>query len=245
MFSLRLDRIHVILVNPAIAGNIGAVARLLKNFDISSIILVNPSVSPLNPNALAQAREAKDIVYQASIFKDLKTALAPFNYAIATTTRRRYKRNKVFLKEILPFLISLSQKNEIALVFGPERTGLTNKDLDLCHSIITIPTSNLYPSLNLAQAVAIILYELYSCSLIDNVLEELACLATVDQLEEMYEHLISSLAKIDFVLGGEKKRTYRILKRLFGKIFLTPNDIRIIRGICHQIDLFTSGKRFT
>ncbi|RKX64244.1 MAG: hypothetical protein DRP41_05110 [Thermodesulfobacteriota bacterium] len=242
MYSLKLDSFHVVLVAPAIAGNIGATARILKNFNINSLILVNPLASPLHPEALAHAKGAKDILSQASVFQDLRDAIAPFHYIVGTTARIRHKRPVLFLREILPFLTSLSQQNEIALVFGPERTGLTNEALDLCHSIITIPTSSKHSSLNLAQAVAVVLYELYYHHLEGRVAQALPPLAKTQELDKMYEHLINSLSKIGFVLGGEKKHTYRVMKRLFNKIPLTVTDMKVIRGICHQIDWFASVK---
>lgn len=242
MYSLKLDSFHVVLVAPAIAGNIGATARILKNFNINSLILVNPLASPLHPEALAHAKGAKDILSQASVFQDLRDAIAPFHYIVGTTARIRHKRPVLFLREILPFLTSLSQQNEIALVFGPERTGLTNEALDLCHSIITIPTSSKHSSLNLAQAVGVVLYELYYHQIEGKVSQALPLLAKTEELEEMYKHLINSLSKIGFVLGGEKAHTYQVMKRLFGKVPLTVSDVKVIRGICHQIDWFTSIK---
>jgi len=242
MYSLKLDRLHVVLVAPAIAGNIGATARILKNFNIKSLVLVNPLVSPLHPEALSRAKGAKDVLYQALVFQNLRDAIASFHYIIGTTARTRYKRPALFLREILPLLTSLSQKNEIALVFGPERTGLTNEALDLCHSIITIPTSSKHSSLNLAQAVAVVLYELYYHQIEGKVSQALPLLAKTEELEEMYKHLINSLSKIGFVLGGKKAHTYQVMKRLFGKLPLTVSDVKVIRGICHQIDWFASIK---
>jgi len=235
MHRLRLDSIHVILVGPAIAGNIGATARVLKNFGVKALILVKPEVSPLHPEALARASKAQDILYNTLVFDSLEEALAPFHYVVGTTARTRYKRSIVFPREIAPVLTALSCQNKIALLFGPERTGLTNEALDMCHSLITIPTAPEHPSLNLAQAVGVILYELFCHSLTGSVSQCLPRLATSQELEAMYRHLLEALSPVGFVVGGKKGHTYRVLKRLFSKIPLTESDVRVIRGICRQI----------
>lgn len=235
MHRLRLDSLHVILVRPAVAGNIGATARVLKNFGVKTLILVKPEVSPLHPEALARACKAQDILYKAAIFDSLEQALAPFHYVVGTTARRRYKRNMVFPREIAPFLTALSCKNKIALLFGSERTGLSNEALDMCHSVMTIPTAPEHPSLNLAQAVGVVLYELFCHTLTGSVSQCLPRLATSQELETMYSHLIEALSPVGFVLGGRKGHTYRVLKRLFNKMPLTASDVKVMRGICRQI----------
>lgn len=241
MYFLRLSKFHVILVNPAISGNVGSVARILKNFGIDKLILVNP-VFYLRSEALARATNAKDILYKAILYSSLEEALASFSYVVGTTARVRYKRTVFSPREIAPFLTAISQENDIALVFGPERTGLKNTDLDLCQAIITIPTSSKHPSLNLALAVGIVLYELFCHALGNGISYKLPRLATSKEVEAMYAHLINSLSKIGFVLGGERGHTYRVLKRIFSKIPLTSSDIKVIRGICRQIDWYV-GKR--
>ncbi|HDD35381.1 MAG TPA: RNA methyltransferase [Candidatus Desulfofervidus auxilii] len=239
MYSFCLSHLHVVLVHPAIAGNIGAIARVLKNFDVNSLILVNPT-SYLCREALNRATRAKDVLYKAYIYSSLKEAIAPFSYVVGTTARKRYKKISLSPREIAPFLTAISQENEIAIVFGPERTGLRNMDLELCQAIMTIPTSK-YSSLNLAMAVGIVLYELFGYAQKGSVSYKLSRLATSKQIEAMYAHLMTSLSKIGFVLGGEMGHTYRVLKRLFNKIPLTENDVKVIRGICHQIDWYVEN----
>jgi len=242
MHRLRLENVGVILVRPAIAGNIGATARVLKNFGLSSFILVDPQTSPSHPEAIARASGATDVLEKVVVYTDLETALAPFQYVVGTTCKKRYKKTRYFPREIAPLLTAISQQNKIALLFGPERTGLTNADLNYCHTLITIPTAPAHPSLNLSHAVAVVMYELFCQAMGGGVSWSMPSLATAAQLEAMYGHLIQSLSKIGFVLGGEKGHTYRVLKRLFSKIPLTEADVRVIRGICRQIDWFSQQK---
>ncbi|MCD6320412.1 MAG: RNA methyltransferase [Candidatus Desulfofervidaceae bacterium] len=246
MHRLCLESLNVVLVHPANAGNIGATARVLKNFGVKTLILVKPKVSPLHPEALSRACKAQDILYNAVVFNSLEDALAPFHYVVGTTARARYKRSVVFPREIASYLTALSGKNKIALLFGPERTGLTNKVLDMCHALVTIPTAPEHSSLNLAQAVGVILYELFYHSLTGGASQRLPRLATSQELEAMYKHLIEALSPVGFVLGGKRGHTYRVLKRLFSKIPLTESDVRVIRGICRQIIWYVknSQKKF-
>jgi len=242
MHRLRLENVGVILVRPAISGNIGATARVLKNFGLSSFILVDPQTSPSHPEAIARASGATDVLEKVVVYTDLETALAPFQYVVGTTSKKRYKKARYFPREIVPLLTAISQQNKIALLFGPERTGLTNVDLNYCHTLITIPTAPTHPSLNLSHAVAVVMYELFCQAIGGGISWSMPPLATATQLEAMYGHLIQSLSKIGFVLGGKKGHTYRVLKRLFSKIPLTEADVRIIRGICRQIDWFAQQK---
>ncbi len=241
MYRLRPENIGVILVRPAIAGNIGAVARAIKNFGFKHLILVAPQASPTHPEAIARASGADDILREAAIYDDLESAASNFHYLVGTTAKKRYKQTRYFPREIAPLLTAISQQNKIALIFGPERTGLTNTETIHCHTLITIPTAPIHPSLNLSHAVAVVLYELFT-QVSQGISWCMPPLASTSQLEQMYEHLMNSLEKIGFVIGGPKGHTYRVLKRLLGKIPLTEADVKIIRGICHQIDWFANQK---
>ena len=238
MYTFNLSSLEIILVEPQIPGNVGAVARVLKNFGVNSLCLIRPCPF-LTREAISRASKAEDILYRAKLFSSLEDALSNCQYVVTTTARRRYKISLLTPREIAPFLSAMSQENRIALVFGPERSGLKNEELALGHISITIPTDASYPSLNLAQAVGIVLYELFlqtKCG----ISQKFPRLATGAQLSAMYKHLMEVLDKIGFVQKGQEEHTELVIRRLFSKIPLEEKDIQVIRGICRQIDWYTS-----
>lgn len=236
MYSLNLPSLKLILVEPQIPGNVGAVARVLKNFGIKSLYLVRP-YSFLSKEALSRASRAEDILYRAKLFSSLEDAISDCEYIVTTTARKRYKVSTLAPREVAPLLSAISQNNRIGLVFGSERSGLKNKELLLGHISITIPTDTSHPSLNLAQAVGIVLYELFLQTRY-GVSQKFPKLATGSQLNAMYAHLMDVLDKIGFVKKEGEEHTLFVIKRVFNKIPLEEGDVRVIRGICRQINWY-------
>ncbi|KPQ36491.1 MAG: tRNA/rRNA methyltransferase [Phormidesmis priestleyi Ana] len=164
--QLSLAGIRIILVAPAGPLNVGSTARVMKNFGLSQLVLVNPQCDPLSEEALQMAVHAKDVLSAAKIVETIPDALSGCTYAIATTARQRGFNAPLDLPEIaLPTLISPSPDGDpisnTALLFGPEDRGLSNTELSYAQRFIKIPSSPIYSALNLAQAVAICCYELY------------------------------------------------------------------------------------
>lgn len=243
MYSLNLSSLKLILVEPQTPGNVGAVARVLKNFGVKSLYLVKPH-SFLSKEAISRASKAEDILYQAKLFSSLEDAVSNCQYIVTTTARKRYKIPTLTPREVAPWLSAISQNNSIGLVFGPERSGLKNKELLLGHISITIPTNNTsYPSLNLAQAVGIVLYELFLQTRYGGVSQRFPKLATGSQLNAMYAHLMDVLDKIGFAKKEGKEHTLFVIKRVFNKIPLEEEDIQVIRGICRQINWYISKNK--
>jgi len=150
-----------ILVNPAVPGNVGAAARALKTMGISAMRLVNPC-DHLSHEARMLAHASNDILESALVFDDLADAISDCDLVIGTTSRRRTIRNRFVLLNQLPEIIRSkgAALGKVAVVFGSEESGLSNRDANLCHVLSTIPMAIKYPSLNLAQAVMVYAYEL-------------------------------------------------------------------------------------
>src|SRR5271166_2369893 len=154
------DRFAFVLYRPQSAGNIGAAARALKNMGFEDLRLVAPGTLK-SREAAAMAVHADDVLAHATIYPELADAIADCSIAVGTTSRRGgYRSRAVPLRAAAVELDALAGANKIALVFGREDRGLTNRELKLCHRLVTIPTAPEYPSLNLAQAVMVVAYEL-------------------------------------------------------------------------------------
>lgn len=157
--------IRVILVEPHYAGNIGSVARLIKNFGIHELVLVNPLAYHLSEEAFTWAVHAKDVLERALIFKTLEEALKDASVVVGTTAKpneKMVRRTPVEPRKMAEILTPYWFSEEVAaIVFGREPSGLTNEELDLCDFIVTIPTTREYSAMNLSHSVAVILYELY------------------------------------------------------------------------------------
>src|SRR3990167_6641119 len=159
----NLDYIRIVLCNTSHNGNIGSAARAMKTMGISNLILVSPSITP-DDHSLALSCNAKDVVMNAKIVDTLDQALADTTIAFATTSRRReFNQHLLTPRESSrEILTAINNQKKVAVVFGCERSGLTIEQLEKCNRLLTIPGNPDYFSLNLANAVQIICYEIYS-----------------------------------------------------------------------------------
>ena len=163
-----MEKIRIVLVEPAGALNIGSIARVMKNMGLTQLVLVNPKCDPVGEEARQMAVHAQNILDRIVIAKDLPTALQGCQRAIATTARSRALPTLLESpKEALPWLIDPEVTS--ALIFGPEERGLSNQELNYGQRFVGIASNPDYPSLNLAQAVGICAYELYQASLNQNI----------------------------------------------------------------------------
>src|SRR5215510_14567087 len=180
-----LDNIRVVLVEPQHSGNIGAVARAMKNMALSRLVLVNPA-DHLAMEARMMAMHALDILQQAQVVDTLTQAIANAGYVVGTTRRLGKSRQaQQTSRSIAPLLLELAASNLIALVFGREDSGLSNDELACCHELISIPAHPTFGSLNLGQAVLLVCYELY----VNTVTQPSALvprLATTAEVERLY-----------------------------------------------------------
>jgi tRNA/rRNA methyltransferase len=232
--KMHLDSVCIILVRPKFPENIGSVARAMKNMGLGRLIVVN-GCSPLHANAYKLASGAEDILERAEEVFTLREAISELRCVVGTTSRRGKERDPDLTPEALvKKLIPLSQKNLIGLAFGSEKEGLTNEELSLCHLSVKIPSVESFPSLNLAQAVMVVSYELFRNAM--EVPKKEVQLAQAEQLERMLEHMEKTLLRIGFLDSKNPQRIMRVLRKLFGRSQMDEREVQILEGIWSQMD---------
>ncbi len=236
----------IILVHPKFPENIGAAARIAFNFGIAELIVVGPEHHERERMLKMATHKAAHLIEQLRYCASTAEAAAPFHFIVGTTARQGKKRlQDQSPREVMAQLAAVSPGNRIALMFGPESTGLSNEDLDLCQFASTIPTAG-FASLNLAQAVAIHCYELYTALNPD----PFAALPTSElansyDLEGMYGHIAEALSTIAFLRDTNHTYWMRNIRQFLGRMRLKKKETSMIRGICRKLLWYdrTSGKR--
>jgi tRNA/rRNA methyltransferase len=239
---VKAENTTIVLKGPKYAGNIGSVARCAKNMGIERIMVVSGRDLPVDEMKQMSTHFAADLIDQIEYFEDLGDALAGFEFVVGTTARLGSVRGPVVSpREMAASLIDLSQNNRVALLFGPEDTGLSNEDLRCCHGLVTIPTSQKLKSINLSHAVMILCYELFTAERgeLDVFTPRLAAVA---EIEGMYEQLKALLQKIGFLNPQNPEYWMMHIRRLFSRTRLFSRDVKIIRGICRQLDWYLEHK---
>lgn len=233
------ENISVVLVDTVQPGNIGSAARAMCNMGLSRLKLVNPR-GVLSSECLKMAGKAVDVVTGAGVFNSLGEALQDENVVVATTSSRdRAAKQRLFSpREIAPLVRQYAASQKVALVFGSEKRGLMDDHLALCQYLVTIPAHSGHPVLNLAQAVMVLAYEIYSCGEVD--LSPPAELASQQMREEMFEHVEKTLLRIGFLSSSNPGHIMNSVRRFLGKAELTPRDIQIVRGILSQVEWFAA-----
>lgn len=231
-----LDNIRIVLVNTSHPGNIGAAARAMKNMGLTKLVLVDPKEHP-GYEAYSRAAGADDVLGDAIVVSTLSEALNGCCWVMGTSARERTVEWPMMEpRECAKKSVKESESGEVALVFGRERSGLTNEELELCHALVRIPTNPEYSSLNLAAAVQVLCYELRVASLAEVVKQPVEksdsdSPATVDQVEGMYNHLSQMLEDIGFFGTNNPEIVMRRLKGLFSRTHITKREVNILRGI--------------
>jgi tRNA (cytidine32/uridine32-2'-O)-methyltransferase len=226
--------IRIVLVAPSHPGNVGAAARAMKNMALESLVLVRPKQFP-HPEATARASGADDVLSRARVVDSLGAALEGCGFVAATTSRERDQYFRVTdPREAAPRILAAARRSPAAVVFGAERTGLTNEELEAAHLLLRIPASVAYPSLNLAMAVQLVAYELYRARAAAARATEPAGvpLATARELEQLYAHFAQVLEEIDFHDRTESgAHLMSRIRRLLQRAELDHNEANILRGI--------------
>jgi tRNA (cytidine32/uridine32-2'-O)-methyltransferase len=230
--------IRIVLVGTTHPGNIGAAARAMKNMGLSDLALVNPRFFP-HEEATVRASGATDILDNALVVATLADALTDCVYVAGASARARtISWPSMGPRDCAERMINESENGKVAAVFGPEKTGLHNDDLDLCHTLLTIPTAPGFSSLNVAMAVQVLTYELRVASLLDAgpAFESEAPPATSGEMEHYYAHLERVLQDIHFLDPQNPRHLMRRLRRLFIRARPDKNEVNILRGILTAID---------
>jgi tRNA/rRNA methyltransferase len=230
-----LDNVSIVLMEPKYPENIGAAARCAINMGISKLIIVRREEPDREKMLKMATHKAAHLIDSLQHFQELEQALAPFSYVVGTTARQGRKRHienspRFIFDSLLPML----QDNQVALLFGPEHRGLTNEDLKYCQMTVTIPTAD-FSSLNLAQAVAILCYELYWTVMYSQKTTTFTPkLANNYQLQGMYEHVEEMLNRIGFLNTNDSTYWMRNIRHFLGRVGLRAKEAKIIRGFCRQ-----------
>jgi tRNA (cytidine32/uridine32-2'-O)-methyltransferase len=230
--------VRIVLVGTTHPGNIGAVARAMKNMGLTELVLVNPRHFP-HDDAAARASGAEDILSAARVTPSLADALQDCHYVAGASARARtIDWPTMTPRECARRLVSEGTRGTVAAVFGPEKSGLTNEDLDRCHALVTIPADPAFSSLNLAMAVQILCYELRMTKLNGSTAEpeRTVPLASGEELEYFYAHLEQVLTASGFLDPDNPRLLMRRLRRLFVRAAPDQNEINILRGILAALD---------
>jgi tRNA/rRNA methyltransferase len=232
------EHIAVVLNRPKYAGNIGSAARCAKNMGVERLMVVSDRDYPQEEIRQMSTHLAADVVDSIVYCRDLGEALAGFHYVVGTTARLGLARGPVMSpRDMAEQVIELSRKNDVALLFGPEDTGLTNEDLRYCQSVVSIPTSERFRSLNLSHAVMILCYEISMAEI--GVPERFTPkMASSRETEGMYGHIGALLQEIGFLNPENPEYWMMHIRRLFSRMRLSAREVRIIRGICRQLSWY-------
>ncbi|NEP57745.1 MAG: RNA methyltransferase [Symploca sp. SIO2G7] len=233
---MALAQIRIILVEPAGPLNVGAVARVMKNMGLSQLVLVNPQCEPLDIEARHMAVHGVDILETAQLVATIPAALTGCQRAIATTARPRALPTPLESpRSALPWL--LEAPVDSAVIFGPEYRGLSNVELNYAQRFVGIPANPEYPSLNLAQAVAVCCYELYQIAQEQSSPPTLPSFdaAPLEVLEGYYQHLEALLLQIGYLYPHTAPARLEKLRRLFNRAQPTAAEVAMLRGILHQM----------
>jgi len=226
--------IRIVLVAPSHPGNIGAAARAMKNMALGELVLVRPKQFP-HAEASARASSADDVVQSARVVGSLAEALAGCGFVAATTSRDRDQYFRVVdVREAAARIVSESRRAPAAVVFGAERTGLTNEELESAHALVRIPASAAYPSLNLAMAVLLVAYELFRARSSEALAAATAGppLAGAEEMARLYEHFAQVLEEIEFRDRTESgTHLMERIRRFLQRAELDQNEVNILRGI--------------
>ena len=230
--------IRIVLVGTTHPGNIGAVARAMKNMGLDELALVKPKHFP-HKDATARASGAVGVLKNALVVTSLREALTDCVYVAGASARpRTIEWPSMGPRECAQRLQLESEVGSVAAVFGPEKSGLHNDDLDLCHTLLTSPTDPDFSSLNLAMAVQVLCYELRVAGTVDAgpVVESEASPATAAEMEHFYTHLEQVMTDIKFLDTDNPRYLMRRLRRLFNRARPDKNEVNILRGLLTAVD---------
>ncbi|MCK9296218.1 MAG: RNA methyltransferase [Desulfobulbaceae bacterium] len=236
--------VSVVLVEPQGALNIGSVCRVMMNFGFTELRLVNPRADHLSKQARDMAVSARELLKNAGLFGSLTDALADCSLCLGTTRRfGKYRQDFLAPHEIAPLLASHASGVKTALVFGREDSGLTTAELGLCQFFVTIATDPALPSLNLAQAVAICLYELSRGRQAQAGEPGGSEPADSRSLESMYQHMRRTLVEAEYLDPQNPDHILHTFRRIFGRAGLDHREVRVLQGLWSRIDWLNSQRR--
>ena len=236
--------ICVVLVEPQGPLNIGSVCRSMANFGLSELRLVNPQADHLCHDARKMAVKATPILEQATLFESIQSALSDCHFSVATTRRiGKYRADLLDPAQAAQEVVTLSKVSKTALVFGREDHGLYTSELEKCQRLLTIPTHKNFPSMNLAQAVTLCLYEINNAQHKQNSNEKsIKKLASNELLESMLQHMRTTLLEVEYLDPQNPDHIIRSFRQIFGRAKLNEREVRMLHGLWRRID-WLDGER--
>ncbi len=249
--KIQLPDIRFVLVNTSHPGNIGGVARAMKNMCLDQLVLVDPQQYP-HSQATARASGADDVLNKAQVYQTLEEGLADCDLVFGASARlRKLSWPQVEPGEFVEMVYSQPVGTKIALVFGREHSGLTNEELERCHYLLNIPSNNDYSSLNIAAAAQVLAYEIYmrwyrtqsqgkgtdSQTNVTGIEQSLdgEPFASAQDMERFFEHLYEVLTQVGFLQAEHPRKMMRRLRRLFNRARMDRVELNILRGILTTI----------
>ncbi len=240
---MQTENIRTVLVETTHPGNIGAAARALKNMGLTRLSLVRPAHFP-HADATARASGADDLLARAAVHDSLEAAVADCHLVIGASARlRKLRWPQLDPRECAALVAREASRGDVALVFGRERSGLSNEELERCHYLVHIPCNPEFSSLNVAAAVQVLSYELMMASgqqsadaaEIAESVDPLDRPAGAEDLLRFYEHLEQVLVAVDFLDPAHPKHLMRRLKRLFNRAHPDLREVNILRGMLSAV----------
>jgi TrmH family RNA methyltransferase len=229
------DSVDIVLVRPSRAANVAAAARALKNMGLGSLVLVSPPRGIDHADARSLAYGAWDLLDSARLAPDLRAAVAGCTLVAATSARDEGRAATRTPREFAAEAAALAAGGRIAVVFGPESSGLLNEELALCQMRIRVPTHSAQPSLNLAQAVLLVAYELRLAALPAAAADEGVTRAAAGMVEEALDEMRDALLAIRYLNPENPDAILAELRALLLRAAVTPREVSLLRGMARQI----------
>ena len=232
-----LKNIRIVLVRPRGSGNIGSIARALKNFGATELAIVG-TARTRSFWARAMAVHGRDVLRDAKCYGTIREAVADCTLVVGTTCRGGlYRKHSQTPREVAPRIAAAARTSKVAVIFGPEDHGLSNQDLEPCQLLITIPAHPEYQSLNVAQAAVVCLYEIFIAALAGRETETIQR-ARAEDIERLYDLMRKTLLKIGFLDSENPEHMLLAFRRILGRAGLEETDVRIFTGLFRQIEWY-------
>lgn len=232
-----MTNLRVVLVRPRGSGNIGSVARVMKNFGARELAIVG-TARTRSFWARAMAVHGRDVLSEAKCYETIRDAIADCRLVVGSTARSGlYRDHSLSPRKAAAAIAAACHNGKVAFIFGPEDHGLSNKDLAACQLLVTIPTDSQYRSLNVAQAAVICLYEIFVASLTQTTPAPIQR-ARAEQIERLFDIMRVSLLKIGFLDSENPEHMLLAFRRFLGRAGLEDKDVRILTGMFRQIEWY-------
>ena len=239
----QLAGVRLVLVRPKYGENVGAAARVAHNMGIRQLVVVADELPEQAAMAKLATHHARELIDELLLVPSLAEAVAPCGWVVGTTARQG--RRRFFLenpRQMVEDLLPKLAHNRVALVFGPENQGLSNSEIELCNATVTIPTAD-FASLNLAQAVGVICYELFGTLMATSGKPPATpTLASSRVLAALHDELEESLRAIGYLKETDLGQWRHNLSHFFNRIGLRAREVKYIRGICRQVRWLAAGR---